>query len=246
MRATLFSYMWRHGDQCHGADGRPGESCSSRGVVARPVLVQEQLRGWRHSGWSSGHRRGPIQGCRQRGPVRGTVAVVERLVPVHSNSIGMSSQCPAWCDSGGDGRTGLTATGKTAPVGLTSRRGPTQSQKRYSRVSPAPLRGLDALAVRGMASPRESVEQRRDAIPGRVRVVAHVLRCQGIKCSYGGRSADDVRAGALERDDPRRGGVEPSGKADPARGSAEASSEADSNRGGAQPSSEADSTRGCA
>jgi hypothetical protein len=37
---------------------------------------------------------------------------------------GMSSQCPAWCCSGGDGRTGLTATGKTAPAGLASRRGP--------------------------------------------------------------------------------------------------------------------------
>jgi hypothetical protein len=40
-----------------------------------------------------------------------------------------------------------------------------------------------------------------------------------------------VRAGALEQDDPRRGGVEPSGEADPSRGSAEASSEADSTRG---------------
>jgi hypothetical protein len=47
-----------------------------------------------------------------------------RLVPVHSNSIGMSSQCSAWRGSGGDGHTGLTATGKTAPAGLTSRRGP--------------------------------------------------------------------------------------------------------------------------
>jgi hypothetical protein len=46
------------------------------------------------------------------------------LVPVHSNNIGMSSQCPAWCGSGGDGRTGLTVTGKTAPAGLTSRLGP--------------------------------------------------------------------------------------------------------------------------
>jgi hypothetical protein len=43
MCATLFSYVWRHDEQCHGADGRPGESCSSRGVVARLVLVQEEL-----------------------------------------------------------------------------------------------------------------------------------------------------------------------------------------------------------
>jgi hypothetical protein len=81
MRATLFSYMWKHGEQCHGADGRPGESCSGRGVVARPVLVQERFRGWRLSGWSSGCRHGPIRGCRQWGPVRGTVAVVATSCP---------------------------------------------------------------------------------------------------------------------------------------------------------------------
>jgi hypothetical protein len=81
MRAALFSYVWRHGEQCHGADVRPGKSCSSRGVVARPVLIQERLRGWLRSGWSSGHRRGPIRGCRQRGPVRGTVAVVVTSCP---------------------------------------------------------------------------------------------------------------------------------------------------------------------
>jgi hypothetical protein len=46
MRAALLPYVWRHGEQCRGADGRPGESCSSRGVVARPVLAQERLRGW--------------------------------------------------------------------------------------------------------------------------------------------------------------------------------------------------------
>jgi hypothetical protein len=45
MCAALFSYVWKHGEQCHGADGCPGESCSSRGVVACPVLVQEQIRG---------------------------------------------------------------------------------------------------------------------------------------------------------------------------------------------------------
>jgi hypothetical protein len=54
-----------------------------------------------------------------------------------------------------------------------------------------------------MASPRESVEQRQDTIPGRARVVACVLLRQGIKCPYGGRSVDDVRAGGLERGGPR-------------------------------------------
>jgi hypothetical protein len=40
-----------------------------------------------------------------------------------------------------------------------------------------------------MAFPRESVEQHRDAIPGRVRVVARVLQCQSIKCPYTGAGA---------------------------------------------------------
>jgi hypothetical protein len=41
-----------------------------------------------------------------------------------------------------------------------------------------------------------------------------------------------VRAGALERRGPRRGGVEPSSEADLARGGVEPSSEADLTRGG--------------
>jgi hypothetical protein len=44
--------------------------------------------------------------------------------PCGPTASGMSSQCPAWRDSGGDGCTGLTATGKTAPAGLTSWRNP--------------------------------------------------------------------------------------------------------------------------
>jgi hypothetical protein len=28
MHATLFPYVWRYGEQCRGAYGRPGESCS--------------------------------------------------------------------------------------------------------------------------------------------------------------------------------------------------------------------------
>jgi hypothetical protein len=84
-----------------------------------------------------------------------------------------------------------------------------------------------------MAFLRESVEQHRGVIPRRVRVVARVLRCRSIKCPYtGGRSGDDVRAGALERRGPRRGGVEPSSEADLARGGVEPSSEADLTRGG--------------
>jgi hypothetical protein len=62
MHAALFSYVWRHGEQCHGANGYISESCSSQGVVARLVLVQEQLRGWRRSGCSSYRCRGLIRG----------------------------------------------------------------------------------------------------------------------------------------------------------------------------------------
>jgi hypothetical protein len=83
------------------------------------------------------------------------------------------------------------------------------TEKAFEGVA-GPLRELSALAVRGsvaqcrgadtgliaqrhrvagMASPRESVEQHRDAIPGRARVVACVLRCQSIKCPYTGARA---------------------------------------------------------
>jgi hypothetical protein len=40
-----------------------------------------------------------------------------------------------------------------------------------------------------MAFPRESVEQHRDVISRRVRVVAHVLWCRSIKCLYTGAGA---------------------------------------------------------
>jgi hypothetical protein len=91
-----------------------------------------------------------------------------------------------------------------------------------------------------MASPRELVEQRRDAIPGRAKVVVCVLRCQGIKCPYTGAGARATRVRvpssegclALERGGPcSRIGVEPSSEADPVRGGVKASSEADLTRG---------------
>jgi hypothetical protein len=96
-----------------------------------------------------------------------------------------------------------------------------------------------------MASPRELVKQRRDAIPGRARVVACVLRCQGIKCPYAGAGAwttcvqvPSSKTVLVE------GSVEPSGEEDPARGGVEPSSEADFARGGVKASSEADLARG--
>jgi hypothetical protein len=84
-----------------------------------------------------------------------------------------------------------------------------------------------------MTFPRELVKQHRDEIPGRARVVACVLRCQGIKCPYTGAGvwATCVQVPSSEAD-PARGGVEPSSEADPARGGVKASSEADLARGG--------------
>jgi hypothetical protein len=87
MHAALFSYVWRRGEQCHRADGRPGESYSSRGAVACPVFVQERLRGWRRSGWSSGRRRGSARVPSKGRPYAPQWRSWRHLVPVHSNNI---------------------------------------------------------------------------------------------------------------------------------------------------------------
>jgi hypothetical protein len=74
-----------------------------------------------------------------------------------------------------------------------------------------------------MAFPRELVKQRRDAIPGRVRVVARILRCQSIKCPYTGAGAwttcvqvplseADLTEGALS---PRARRTSPEGASNP-------------------------------
>jgi hypothetical protein len=96
-----------------------------------------------------------------------------------------------------------------------------------------------------MASPRELVEQHRDAIPRRDRVATCVLRCQSIKCPYTGAvaRATCVQVASSETD-PARGGVRASSEADPTRGGAYPSSEADLARVGIKASSEADLARG--
>jgi hypothetical protein len=90
----------------------------------RPVFVQEPLRGRRCSGWLTDAVVGRFEGVVDEGPYVAQWPLQRCLVPVRPNSAGMSPQCPAWCGSGGDGRTGLTLTGTTDPAGLTSRRGP--------------------------------------------------------------------------------------------------------------------------
>jgi hypothetical protein len=67
---------------------------------------------------------GRFEGAVDGGPYVAQWQSWRRLVPARPNSVWMSSQCPAWCGSGGDGRTGLIATGMTDPASLTSRRGP--------------------------------------------------------------------------------------------------------------------------
>jgi hypothetical protein len=117
MCAALFSYVWRSGVKCHGVDDRPGESCSSRGIVARPVLIQERRRGWWRRGWLSG--RCPRAGSRVPSTeVRTWYSGRHGDVPspCAPTASGMSSQYQAWRCSGGDGRTGLTATGPLPPA----------------------------------------------------------------------------------------------------------------------------------
>jgi hypothetical protein len=224
--------VWRRGEQCHRVDDRPGESFSSRGVVARPVLVQERLQGWRCRGWLSGRRprassRVSSTGVRTRHSVKhGDVPS-----PCAPTASGASPQCPAWRCSDGDGRTGLTAKEKTAPASQMSRRSPVWSRERHSMVLSAPLRGLGALAVQkyaaqchgadtglttqcyivvGMAFPRESVEQRRGVIPRRVRVV---VRSCGVRASNAHAREQERGRRALES--PRARRTSPEGASSP-------------------------------
>jgi hypothetical protein len=194
-----FIYMWGHGIQCRGVEGRPGESCFWRDVMACPVSVQEQLRGWRCRGRSFGGRphansRVPLTG----GRTRHNSECGDVPSPRTSTASGVAMQCPGWCCDGGNGRTGPTATEVIGPAGLTSRRSPGQAWNRRSSPfegSAVLIRGSGASAVRewvaqchgtdaghaaqrrtvaGMASPGELAEHRRGMIPWRVRCVTWI------------------------------------------------------------------------
>jgi hypothetical protein len=41
-----FIYVWRYGVQRRGVDGWPSEARFWRDIMARPVSIQERLRGW--------------------------------------------------------------------------------------------------------------------------------------------------------------------------------------------------------
>jgi hypothetical protein len=119
------SYVWRYDVQFHGADDRPGESCSCWDVVASTVPVQGRLRVWWNRGCSSGCcpwsvSRVPLRG----GPTRHNGGRGDVPSPCALTAWGMALQCPMWCCSGGDGCTGLIVTEKTVPVGLTLRCSP--------------------------------------------------------------------------------------------------------------------------
>jgi hypothetical protein len=96
MRAALFSYVWRHGEQFYGVDGRPGES---RPVVALWRVLCPNRSGFEGSGVEVGCPaavRGPIRGCRQQGGrMRHSGGRGDVLSPCTPTASGMSSQCPA-------------------------------------------------------------------------------------------------------------------------------------------------------
>jgi hypothetical protein len=85
--------------------------------MARPMHVQERLRGWRHRGhlfeaYPYEDSRVPLAWGRVRqSGRRGGV-----LSPHASTTSGMVMQWPGWCRDGEDGRTGLMAMEVTLPL----------------------------------------------------------------------------------------------------------------------------------
>jgi hypothetical protein len=64
MRVALFPYVWRHGEQYHGADGRPGESSPAE---ASWYVLCSYKSGFEGGGVEVGRPAaicGPIRGCR--------------------------------------------------------------------------------------------------------------------------------------------------------------------------------------
>jgi hypothetical protein len=63
MRDALFPYVWRHGEQCHGIDGHPGESSLAE---ASWYVLCSYRNGLEGDGVVFGRLvavRGPIRGC---------------------------------------------------------------------------------------------------------------------------------------------------------------------------------------
>jgi hypothetical protein len=81
MRAALFSYVWRRGEQCHGADSCPGEPTP---VGASWRVLCSYKSGFEGGGVVVGclaAAAGRFEGAANGGSVCGTVAVVAASRP---------------------------------------------------------------------------------------------------------------------------------------------------------------------
>jgi hypothetical protein len=81
MRVALFPYVWRHGEQCHGVDGCPGESSPAEASWCVLFSYRSGLEG---GGIVVGRLVavvGRFEGAVDGGGVRGTVAVVATSCP---------------------------------------------------------------------------------------------------------------------------------------------------------------------
>jgi hypothetical protein len=120
-----FAYVWGHGVQCHGVDGRPSESRFWWGIMACPVRVQEWLRGgWRRGCSFEGRPREDSRVPLSRGRTRHNGWRGGVSSPHASKASGMVMQWLGWRRGGGDGRTGLMATEVTVPTDGASWRRP--------------------------------------------------------------------------------------------------------------------------
>jgi hypothetical protein len=115
------------------SDGRPGESCFWRSVMACPMLVQERLRGWRRGSFTFGRRPYADSRVQLTGGRKGHNSRCGGVLSPHTpTTSGMVLQCPGWRRDGGDGRTGPMVTEETRLTGPTSRHGPGRARNRRS------------------------------------------------------------------------------------------------------------------
>jgi hypothetical protein len=81
MRAALLPYAWRHGEQCHGVDGRPGKSSPAGASWCVLCRYRSGLEGCGVAVGCPAAVVGRFEGAVDGGGVRGTVAVVATSCP---------------------------------------------------------------------------------------------------------------------------------------------------------------------
>jgi hypothetical protein len=81
MRAALCPYVWRHDEQFHGVDGRPGESSPAGTSWCILCSYRSGLEGGSVMVGRLAAVVGRFEGAVDEGPVRGTVAVVATSCP---------------------------------------------------------------------------------------------------------------------------------------------------------------------